>query len=62
MDGAELFRVLAAARSQADMNPEFGFEIAFGEPEVIEGEPLFPTLPQYVQLIQGILEPFRPLF
>ncbi|OFW57589.1 MAG: hypothetical protein A2133_03400 [Actinobacteria bacterium RBG_16_64_13] len=61
-DGDEIYRVLAAGRaSHGNKYPDFTFEIAFGEGEIVEGEPLIPTLAQFVGLIEGVVEPFRPL-
>lgn len=65
-DGAELYRVPARLRNdpraQMYMNPEFQFEIAFGEVEVVKGEPLIPTLHQLIQFVEGFLALFPPLF
>jgi hypothetical protein len=62
-DGAEVFRIAAAARSpDMDMNPQFAFEVAFGEDEVVKGEPLFPTLPQLVEFVEGFVQLFPRLF
>jgi hypothetical protein len=60
-DGAELFRVMAAARSSADMSPQFTFEIAFGEGDIVRGEPLVPTLQQFATSVQDVVEPFKLL-
>lgn len=61
-EGAEVYRVLAGNDlSQVDMNPQFTFEVAFGEGEVLEGEPIIPALHQFVSLVKATVEPFRPL-
>ncbi len=62
-DGAELFRVPVDGREMhMNMNPKFTFEIAFGEDEIIQGEPLIPALHELVQFVEGFVEPFRLLF
>ncbi len=53
-DGAELWRVRAAQRSQVDMNPQFPFTIAFGEAEIVKGKAIIPTLHQSVQTVEGV--------
>ncbi len=61
-DGAEVYRILAAARgSEIDEDPKFTFEIAFGESQIADGEPLIPTLHQLVNLVDAILRQFEPL-
>ena len=44
------------------MNPEFVFEVTFGEVEVVEGEPIIPTLHQLIQFVEGFIKLFPPLF
>jgi hypothetical protein len=65
-DGAVLFVVSAEARrgsgTQMHNNPQFTFEVAFGEGEIVQGEPLVPTLHQLAQFIEGFVEPFKGLF
>jgi hypothetical protein len=65
-DGAELYRVNAQARNdpmaQMHMNPQFGFEVAFGEGEVVKGEPLISTLYELIQFVEGYIKRFPPLF
>jgi hypothetical protein len=39
-----------------------GIEIAFGESEVVEGEPITPTLHQLVQFVERFVALFPPLF
>jgi hypothetical protein len=64
-DGAELYRVPARDRddpmTQMHMYPEFVFEVAFGEGEVVKGEPLFPTLHQLAQFVEDFVKRFLPL-
>jgi hypothetical protein len=65
-DGAEIYRVPARGRddlmTQMHMHPQFVFEVAFGEGEVVEGEPLYPTLHQLAHFVEGFTELFPPLF
>jgi len=39
----------------------FAFDLAFGEPQVVEGEPLLPTLQGMADLVDKIVCSFRPL-
>ncbi len=48
--------------AQMHMNPQFVFEVAFGEGEVVKGEPLIPTLYQIIQFVEGFVKLFPPLF
>jgi hypothetical protein len=43
------------------MHPEFTFGVAFGEIEVVKGEPLILRLDQLIQLVEGFIELFPPL-
>jgi hypothetical protein len=65
-DRAEIYRVRADLRNdpiaQMYMYPEFEFEVAFGEIEVVKGEPLIPTLDQLIQFVERFVELFPPLF
>ena len=65
-DGAEIYRVPASLRNdpraQMHMYPELTIEIAFGEVEVVKGEPLIPTLHQLIQFVEGFIKLFPPLF
>ncbi len=61
-DGAEVLRVMAAAREgHWDEAPQFGFEIAFGEGEVVRGQPLLETLHRFIALVEGVVEQLGPL-
>jgi hypothetical protein len=58
-DGAELYRILKAARDlHVDENPKFTVQIAFGDAEVMEGEPVLPPLHQLADLIDSIILSF----
>ncbi len=65
-DGAEIYRIPAPLRTdpvaQMHMNPEFAFEVAFGEVEVVEGEPIIPTLGGLITFVEGFVKLFPPLF
>jgi len=65
-DGAEIYRVPAGLRNdpraQMHVYPELPIEIAFGEVEVVEGEPIIPTLHQLIQFVERFVELFPPLF
>jgi len=65
-DGAEIRRMPARLRNepiaQIYMNPEFVFGVAFGEVEVVKGEPLIPTLGQLIKFVEDFVKLFPPLF
>ena len=48
----------ALGHSEVENDYGFAFEIAFGKGGVLEGEPLFPTLPQLVDFIERIVDIF----
>jgi hypothetical protein len=58
--GDELFRDL----SDAEMNPyaQFGFEIAFAEPEAAKGELVFPLLPNLAKFVDRVVDEFVRFF
>ena len=58
--GDLLYTVPAGTKHYTD--PQFEFEIALAEPEILKGEPLLPTLVQLRDLVAGIIESFTPLF
>ncbi len=57
--GAELF--IDAPNAKVNDKMAFRFEIAFGEPKIIEGEPLVETLHQFTDLVSKIIPGFEPL-
>jgi hypothetical protein len=65
-DGTEIYRIPAHRRTdpraQMHMNPQFRFEVAVGEVELVEGKPLIPTLHQLIQFADGFIELCPPLF
>jgi hypothetical protein len=54
IDGAEIL----ALPAEANMNPQFTFDVAFNEPGIIERQPILPFLHQLSQLVGGIIESF----
>jgi hypothetical protein len=57
--GDELFIDLPDA--EVDENLQFRCEVALGEPDVVEGEPLMETLNQMVTLVDSLVATFDPL-
>jgi hypothetical protein len=62
-NGTELARVARAhTSSQLNVNAQGAFYIAFGEPAVIQGEPLLPTLRTLIRVTESAVQPLlRPL-
>jgi len=61
-DGAEVYRVMPAARdAHKDEDIHFTFGIAFGEGEVVQGEPLTPSLHQLVASVEEVVGSLVPL-
>ncbi len=62
-DGKEFLRLPAQpiGNDEAYKNVKFSFDIAFGEPRGLKGKAILPTLEGYINLIEGIIEPFRPV-
>jgi hypothetical protein len=60
---AELYRVRRAFRQSAEnqSEPEFVFEIAFGDGEIVKGEPVVPMLNQLVGAAEQVVEIFESL-
>ena len=55
-DGEELFRIKAQARREDDHSDyRFSFEIAFGDGQVVDGEPVLRTLMTYLKYVERIL-------
>jgi hypothetical protein len=50
-----------APDAEVDRNRQFRFEVAFGEKQIIEGEPLIETLQQMADLVDSLVSSFRPL-
>jgi hypothetical protein len=58
-DGAELLRIFPAAQSEHDDKHQFRIEVAFGQSQVLEGEPVVPALSQLADYVSGVFEPFE---
>lgn len=57
--GDELF--IDAPDAEVNEKMQFVFEVAFGEPQIVEGEPLLETLRQLTNLVDGIVPGFEPM-
>jgi hypothetical protein len=58
-DGDEIYS--EPGDKDPDQYTQFGFAIAFGDGEILECEPVTPSLRQLLGLVKGAVEPFRPL-
>lgn len=58
-DGSELLRIMPAAQSNHDDKHQFRIEIAFGQSEIVDGEPIVPALTQLADYVAGVFEPFE---
>ncbi len=56
--GDELF--IDGPDSEVNEKMEFRFDIAFGEPQIVEGEPILPTLHELANHIDALIQSFRP--
>lgn len=54
-DGAVLLICPVPEPGQSKPNPKFTFEVAFGEGQIVDGEPVVATLHQFVQLVERIV-------
>jgi hypothetical protein len=59
-DGAVLGRFLAPTATEDNLNFEAFFDIAFGEPQIVEGKPVIPLLTQLSQFLDSIVNQFVP--
>ena len=57
--GDELF--IDGPDAEENEKMQFVFEVAFGEPKIVEGEPLLETLHQMTKVVDGIIPSFVPL-
>ena len=57
--GDELF--IDAIGHEIHEKMDFRFDVAFGEPGIVEGEPLLETLQQMTELVDGIVSGFKPV-
>ena len=62
--GAKEGDVLLSMPGNSEDDPEyqFAFDIAFGEPEIIEGKPLGETLLHMANVVENIVASFTPFF
>jgi len=56
--GDELF--IDAPDSEVNEKMEFRFDVAFGEPEIVDGEPIIPTLCELADCVDALIQSFRP--
>jgi hypothetical protein len=57
--GDELF--IDAPDAEVNEQMQFLFDVAFGEPQVVDGEALLDTLKRMIELVDNIILSFRPL-
>jgi hypothetical protein len=59
--GAELARgpEIRVIDDGVEMKPEFVLDIAFGEPEIVKGNSLVPTLEKLADSVQAVIKKFR---
>ena len=58
-NGTELFRMpVNQDGPQQDMNQTFLFEVAFGDEEPVQGEPIVATLRHFAQLVDALVDTF----
>jgi hypothetical protein len=55
------FKRISDGNLQDDSEFQFGFEIAFSEPQVLPCEPVVPTLNQLLSMTNGIIESFATI-
>jgi hypothetical protein len=62
-EGTELFSAAPGVSDLFEQNADlkFTFHVAFGEPEILEGEPVVPTLRRLLDEVKGLLERLIPL-
>lgn len=62
-DGTEVYRIPANARGDIKGNIFCTFDVAFGEGQIVEGQAVMPTLIQFGQLVEEIINTFgRTIF
>lgn len=54
-DGHELFRMVAVNNSYLDTDIKLVFDVAFGKGQIVDGQPLLPTLKQLIEFTERIL-------
>ena len=53
-DGTVLFSCTIPKPDGPQSNPQFRIEIAFGEGQIVDGQPIIRTLEQFIQLVERI--------
>ena len=56
--GDVIYRAPKRVRRDIYHDPQFQIQIAFSESEVVDGEPILPTLGQFRDLVEVTVEPF----
>ncbi len=60
-EGDDLYRY-PLSMSKPEKEPQFSFDVAFGQGEVVEGEPLVETLNDLIGATEQTVELCAPLF
>lgn len=47
---------------EPENDPQFPFEVAFREPEIVQTQPVLPSLTEYAKATTALIESFAPLF
>ena len=55
-NGTILFEVPLNGNHPFKDEPKFTFEIAFGEGQILDGEPVIPALAQICQFVEGVID------
>ncbi len=59
-DGTEIGGITGSFAPDVNQEFQVSFEIAFGKPEIVEGQPVLPFLHQLADLVDGIVGKFVP--
>lgn len=59
-DGMEMFRI-PCDDLKGHRYVQFSLQVAFGKGEIVEGQPVVPTLRELANAVEQVLEAFRPL-
>jgi hypothetical protein len=58
-DGDEIFSYARAPDDMQDKSEfDFGFDVAFGEGQIVDGKPLIPTLTQLIDFTERLIDIF----
>lgn len=61
-NGAEIYRVLARHRdTYINQKPQFTLTVTLGEPEIVKGKPIIPTLLELAQAVEIVTSGFKNL-